>query len=47
MNKKYAINAEKSFVWIKMIKIILIKKRLKIIANIQENLEKLRIVSEI
>ena len=29
MNKKYVIYAEKSFVWIKMIKVILIEKRLK------------------
>ena len=42
MNKKYVIYAKKSFVWIKMIKIILIEKRLKIIVIIQENLEELR-----
>ena len=29
MNKKYVIYAKKSFVWIKMIKVILIEKRLK------------------
>ena len=29
MNKKYVIHAKKSFVWIKMIKIILIEKKVK------------------
>ena len=47
MNKKYVTYANKSFAWIKMIKIILIGKRLKIIFIIQENLEELPIVNEI
>ena len=47
MNKKDVIYAKKSFVWIKVIKIILIEKRLKIIVIIQENLEELPIVNAI
>ena len=35
MNKKYVKYAKKSFLWIKMIKIILIEKKLKIIVIIQ------------
>ena len=42
--KEICIYAKKSFVWIKMIKIMLIDKRLKIIVIIQENLEELHIV---
>ena len=45
--KKNVIYAKKSFVWIKMIKIILIEKRLKIIVIILENLEELLIVNTI
>ena len=45
-NKKHAIYAKKSFVWIKM-KIIKIRERLKIIVIIQENLEELFIVNAI
>ena len=45
MNKKYVIYAKKSFVQIKMIKIILIEKMLKIIVMIQENLEELPIAA--
>ena len=44
MNKKYIIHAKKSFVWIKMIKIIITEKRLKIIVIILETLEDLPIV---
>ena len=47
MNKKDVIYAKKSFVWIKVIKIILIEKRLNIIVIIQENLEELPIVNAI
>ena len=47
MNKKYVTYAKKSFVWIKMIKIMLIEKRLKIIVIIQENLDELAIVNAI
>ena len=47
MNKKYVIYAKKSFVWIEMMKMILIEKRLKIIVIIQENLEELPTVSAI
>ena len=42
-NKKYVKYAKKRFVYIKMIKIILIEKRLKIIVIIPENLEELPI----
>ena len=45
MNKKHVIYAKKSFVWIKMMKIIKIKERLKIIVITQENLEELSIVN--
>ena len=38
---------KKSFVWIKMMKIIKIKERLKIIVITQENLEELLIVNAI
>ena len=37
-NKKHVIYAKKSFVWIKMMKIIKAKERLKITAIPQENL---------
>ena len=47
MNKKYVIYAKKRFVWIKMIKVILIEKRLKIIVIIEENLEELYIANVI
>ena len=43
-NKKHVIYAKKSFVWIKMMKIIKIKERLKIIAITKENLDELLIV---
>ena len=46
-NKKHATYAKKSFLWIKMIKIMKIKPRLKIIAITQENLEELLIVNVI
>ena len=46
-NKKNAIYAKKSFVQIKMMKIILIEKRLKIIVITQKNLEELLIVNAI
>ena len=42
-NKKSAIYAKKSFVWINMMKIILIEKWLKITATIREDLEQLLI----
>ena len=44
-NKKYNIYAKKSFVWIKMMKIIKIKEMLKITAITQENLEELSIAN--
>ena len=44
-NKKHGIYAKKSFVWIKMIKIIKIKERLKIIPITRENLEELLTVN--
>ena len=44
-NKKYVIYAKKSFVWIKMMKIIKIKEMLKITAITQENLEELSIAN--
>ena len=44
-NKKHAIYAKKSFVWMKMMKIIKIKESLKIIAITQEKLEELLIVN--
>ena len=47
MNKKYVTYAKKSFVWIKMKKIMLIEKRLKIIVIIQEKLEELPTVNAI
>ena len=40
-NKKYVIYVKKSFVWIKMMKFIKIKERLKITVIAQENLEEL------
>ena len=43
--KKLATYAKKSFVWIKMIKIKLIEKRLKIIVITQENLDELLIAN--
>ena len=46
-NNKYAIYAKKSFVWIKMMNIILMEKRLKIIAITQKNLEQLLIANAI
>ena len=46
-NKKHAIYAKKSFVWIKMIKIIKIKGRLKIIVMTQEILEEVVSVNAI
>ena len=42
---KHVIYAKKCFVWIKMMKIILIVKRLKITATTQENLEVLLIAN--
>ena len=44
-NKKYAIYVKKSFVWIKMMKIIKIKERLKTTVIIQKNLGELLIVN--
>ena len=51
-NKSYkdqevVIYGKKCFVWIKMMKIILIEKRLKITVITQENLEELLIVNAI
>ena len=43
--QKYAIYAKKSFVWIKMMKIIKIKERLKTTVITQENLEELLIAN--
>ena len=43
--KRNFIYAKKSFVWIKMMKIIKIEKRLKIIVITQENLEELLIAN--
>ena len=40
-NKEHAICVKKSFEWIKMMKIIKIKERLKIIVITQGNLEEL------
>ena len=45
--KRNVLYVKKSFVWIKMVKIIKIEKRLKIIVIKQENLEKLLIVNAI
>ena len=45
--RKHVIYVKKSFVTIKMMKIILIEKRLKITVIIQENLEELLIVNAI
>ena len=42
-NKKLVIYAKKIFLWIKMIKIIKIEKRLKTTVITQENLEELLI----
>ena len=42
-NKKHVIYDKKSFIWVKMMKIIKIKERLKIIVSIHENLEELLI----
>ena len=47
MIKKYVIYAKKSFLWIKMIKIILTEKTLKIIVIILEILEELPIINAI
>ena len=47
MNKKYVIYAKMGFVRIKTIKIVLIEKRLKIIAIIPENLEEPHILNVI
>ena len=44
-NKKHVIYAKKSFVWIKMMKIIKIKERLKTTVIIQKNLGELLIVN--
>ena len=44
-NKKHAIYAKKSFVWIKMMKIIKIKERLKTTVITQESLEELLIAN--
>ena len=44
-NKEHAIYVTKTFVWIKMMKIIKIGKKLKIKAIIQENLEELLIAN--
>ena len=44
-NKKRAIYVKKSFVWIKMMKVMLTEKRLKIIVITQQNLEELLIVN--
>ena len=44
-NKKNVIYVKKSFVWITMMKIILIEKRLKTTVITQENLEELLIVN--
>ena len=44
-SKRNVIYAKKSFVWIKMMKIIKIEKRLKIIVITEENLEELLIVN--
>ena len=44
-NKMHAIYIKKSFVQINMMKIMLIEKRLKITAIIQENLEQLLIAN--
>ena len=46
-SKRNVLYVKKSFVWIKMVKIIKIEKRLKIIVIKQENLEKLLIVNAI
>ena len=46
-SKRNVLYVKKSFVWIKMVKIIKIEKRLKIIVVKQENLEKLLIVNAI
>ena len=46
-SKRHAIHAKKSFVQIKMMKIIKIKERLKIIVITQENLEELLTVNAI
>ena len=46
-NKKHAIYVKKSFVWIKMMKIIKIEKRLKTTAITQEDLEELLIANAI
>ena len=45
--QKYPIYAKKSFVWIKMMKIIKIKERLKITVITQENLEELLVANAI
>ena len=44
-NKKHIIYAKKSFVWIKMMKIIKTKERLKTTVITQENLEELLIAN--
>ena len=46
-SKRNVIYAKKGFLWIKVLKIILIEKRLKIIVITQENLEELLIVNAI
>ena len=44
-NKKHVIYVKKSFAWIKMMKFIKIKERLKITVITQENLEELLIAN--
>ena len=45
--KKHTMYAKESFLWIKMMKVIKIKERLKITVITQENLEELLIVNAI